>query len=321
MHNILIVGAGQLGSRHLQGAIQSYLPLNVTVIDPSEHSLDVAKQRSQEVSLGNAATTIRFSSKVPDGEVFDVCIVATTANVRYTVFKSLVKVCTLKNVIFEKVLFQKKEEYKAVALLLNELNIKAWVNCPRRIYPTYKKIKSMVESSQQLKLAVTGSNWGLSCNGIHFIDLFTFLTGESDISLDSSLLNKRVIESKRSGFYEILGTLNAGTRSGHLLSLTCVEDDKISIEVKIETPELELIIRETGGEWIVHRNNEKSTEVYEVCYQSQLTASNIEEIVINQKSSLTDYTESMAIHVAFIDTVKTHIEESTGNTFDSCPIT
>ena len=40
MKTIMIIGAGQLGSRHLQGAIQSELALHVIVVDPFQNSLN-----------------------------------------------------------------------------------------------------------------------------------------------------------------------------------------------------------------------------------------------------------------------------------------
>ena len=47
--NCAIIGAGQLGSRHLQGLL-SYKKesLNIFIIDPSDDSLFIAKQRALE---------------------------------------------------------------------------------------------------------------------------------------------------------------------------------------------------------------------------------------------------------------------------------
>ena len=48
MHQIAIIGAGQLGSRHLQGLAKLQLPCQVHVVDPSPKSLEVARQRFAE---------------------------------------------------------------------------------------------------------------------------------------------------------------------------------------------------------------------------------------------------------------------------------
>ena len=38
-HRILVLGAGQLGSRHLQGLARSRLDLRIDVVDPSPDAL------------------------------------------------------------------------------------------------------------------------------------------------------------------------------------------------------------------------------------------------------------------------------------------
>ena len=49
MYNIAIIGAGQLGSRHLQGLKLAKLPIKIQVVDSSAESLAVAKSRYEEV--------------------------------------------------------------------------------------------------------------------------------------------------------------------------------------------------------------------------------------------------------------------------------
>ena len=46
---ILIAGAGQLGSRYLQGLANCQNNLNIFVLDISEQSLQIAKQRWEQV--------------------------------------------------------------------------------------------------------------------------------------------------------------------------------------------------------------------------------------------------------------------------------
>ena len=50
MFNVAIIGAGQLGSRHLQGLKLAASPLSITVMDSSEESLKVAKARYEDTS-------------------------------------------------------------------------------------------------------------------------------------------------------------------------------------------------------------------------------------------------------------------------------
>ena len=51
-YKIFIIGAGQIGSRHLQALRAVRIPLKISVIDPSTESLDLAKQRYEEMPKG-----------------------------------------------------------------------------------------------------------------------------------------------------------------------------------------------------------------------------------------------------------------------------
>lgn len=321
MTNIFIVGAGQLGSRHLQGAMLSALPLKITVIDPSTESLELARTRSQQVVLGNEGTVIEFKQDLLAGSAVDICIIATTANIRFKVFKNLIEQCDVRNIIFEKVLFQKESEYLQVEALLKSYKIKAWVNCPRRIFPCYQSIKSLLADETNINMTLTGSSWGLACNGIHFVDLFVYLTGDSEVEVDGSLLSKKPFPSKRMGFYEVNGILRGCDASGNVFELQCVEDEEVLIEVRFECPSTEVLVKETEGKVVIVKDNEEQITSFKPLFQSELTHINIEEIVEHDYSSLTTFNESAKIHIPFINIMKQHLEHTLNKQFDGCPIT
>jgi hypothetical protein len=321
MKHILIVGAGQLGSRHLQGLVQSELALNVTVVDPFAESLDIARIRADEVVFGNQETNIQYLREVEKDTIFDIGIIATTANVRFEVFQNLISKCSVKNIIFEKVLFQKESEYEAVEKILVSNDMNAWVNCPRRVFPAYKSLKSLLENETCFELIVKGNNWGLACNGIHFVDLFSYLTGNRDYQLDNSLLNESVIESKRSGFFEVNGTLKGHDVSGNAFELCCDESAGFFLSVNIVTPNYNIFINETDGDLIVIHNGQETREVYKPVFQSQLTHLCVEEVIELGESSLTSFSESKAIHLPFIRSIREHLEKSLSEKLQACPIT
>ena len=49
MYNIAIIGAGQLGSRHLQGLKLAQLPMRIEIVDSSEKSLETARERYDQI--------------------------------------------------------------------------------------------------------------------------------------------------------------------------------------------------------------------------------------------------------------------------------
>ena len=48
MYKIAVIGAGQLGSRHLQGLKLSKLKSDIWVVDNNPNSLQIAQQRYEE---------------------------------------------------------------------------------------------------------------------------------------------------------------------------------------------------------------------------------------------------------------------------------
>lgn len=81
MKNIVIVGSGQLGSRHLQGVLKyNKEKLAVYVMDPSQDALEVSKERATEVDHNHELHFITNIQNYP--KEAEVAIVATNFNVR-----------------------------------------------------------------------------------------------------------------------------------------------------------------------------------------------------------------------------------------------
>ena len=59
---ILLIGAGQLGSRYLQGIAKSNLDIDITVSDPSKKSIELSQERLLEVENNHK---IQFVNSLP----------------------------------------------------------------------------------------------------------------------------------------------------------------------------------------------------------------------------------------------------------------
>jgi len=137
-YEIGLIGAGQLGSRHLQGLIHSENRLRIYVIDQSDEALATARIRFKEASDKNTDTkfNVSFHNKLDDLPAeLDLVIIATTAEVRRIVVEDLLTNHQVKYLLLEKIVFQKVADFTAVNDLLNKTGVKAWVNCARRMYP------------------------------------------------------------------------------------------------------------------------------------------------------------------------------------------
>ena len=113
MYQIAIIGAGQLGSRHLQALARLTTECEITVIDPSLESLAVAKQRFEEMPVNKAVCVVGYGTSVDELPVeLDYVVVATGADVRLKVLQSLLARSTVRYMLLEKVLFQRLGDYE-----------------------------------------------------------------------------------------------------------------------------------------------------------------------------------------------------------------
>ena len=320
MNKILIIGAGQLGSRHLQGALQSALALNITVVDPSSDSLNIAQLRAEQVSIENVKSTVQYSQSLPKAESFDVCIIATSAPVRAKVTASLLAKNKVRYIIFEKVLFQALREYTEVAALLEQHNVTAWVNCPRRLYPSYQQIKELLNPNEVLAMKVSGSGWGMACNSIHFIDLFSYLCNEVNLQATENNLATQLLESKRVGFYELTGKAKF-MLGQHSLELECTTADEVAIQVSLSSDSNTISIDEITGTINTANVSAEQQFKHQVKYQSELTGLNIDEILNTNTSSLTPFNESCQLHTPMIELYLEHINNVLNKNLLTCPIT
>ncbi len=323
--NIAVVGAGQLGSRHLQSLKQIELPVNLYVIDANEESLVVAKTRYDQIDNNENVKSILFSSNIEDlPSVVDLIVLATSSRGRASLIESLFDQSEVKNIIIEKVLFQTENEYFTISRLIKDRNINAWINCPRRLYPIYKMLNERLKDCKMPILGVVdGSNWGLGCNSIHYVDIFAQLAKCNEYSLSTNGLNLNVINSKREGYIEFNGTLNLNFENGSSLMITSREQEGISSSVFLSAGDKKFFIDEDAKKlFCLNASGEYWDSLsFEIPFQSQLTASVAMDILLNKSCGLTSYTDSMQIHLPFIRGLVNFLKEHVDANIKNCPIT
>jgi predicted dehydrogenase len=326
MYSIVLIGAGNIGSRHLQGLALLKMPATVYVVDPVQSSLDVAKTRFDEVYKGGPVT-VNYCLELPllKQEV-DLVIIATNSKIRKDVFGKLVSKLKVKKVVFEKFLFQDPEEYSQVSSLLEQHQIKAWVNCPRRLFIPYQEIKDMLKAETRFEFSISGSSWGLGCNSIHYLDLMAFFSESYDWKVDTGLLDSEVIESKRQGYIEFTGSLSLKDNNGNTGIISSYKKEGKPINIIINTDRYSVVILEKGVGSILHviDKYESKTEIrkFDMPFLSQLTNQIAEEILVKDTTSLTTYQFSRILHESmlkgFIPFLQKYYNDKTIRT---CPIT
>lgn len=315
--SVLLIGAGQLGSRYLQGLSAIEDSLSVTVVDPSEHSLAVARERLGQVPLVSAHV-VQFSTSLKDvSQQIDLALVVTPAHCRARVVTELASSHQVKAWILEKVLAQNCEQLDQIEQAFVG-HSQVWVNTPRRLMGWHQAIRSQLlpADSAPLHVRVSGGSWGLACNAIHYIDLVAWWTQTSVQSVHPEGLGVWM-QSKRPGFHDVFGTLRVTYADGSELEL-CSHSGSEPTQIAVATPQ---------GEWVIEESAGRVTRPVgqqlhgQLSFQSQLTAPLVKQILNSGCCELPNLAESAAQHRPLLTALLKHWNQSHGCQDSTVPIT
>ncbi|PCJ50962.1 MAG: hypothetical protein COA74_00375 [Gammaproteobacteria bacterium] len=323
--NLLLIGAGQLGSRHLQSCLKLQYKLNIYVVDHSENSLALSEERANEIeNSANHKLHYLTDLSLIDELSFEILIIATGASVRFEVLANVLKSFSIKYAILEKVLFQKLQDFTEATFLLEENKVTTFVNCPLRVYPFFKEIKKQYISAKGgTKLKYVGGEWiGLACNSIHYLDLMNFLTGEELSDISTEHLDDGFINSKRPGNIEFTGNLDASFSSGSKLTIEAIKGSEQNSTIEIASGVYQIVIEELTGKYCVFENGLLVEDShYNILYQSDLTHRMIEQIEEFGLCDLIDFDGSVKLHQIFISKLLEHYNKFSDIETKTLPIT
>lgn len=308
MYKVAIIGAGQLGSRHLQGLKGAATPLAITVMDSSDESLKVSKERYDSISAVGEKS-INYVTTISDLPAeLDLVIIATGSKPRAAIIKSLLDHSSVKYLVLEKVLFPTLSDYDDISRLLKEKQVRCWVNCPRRMLGMYKQISETINTSRPVYMTYANENWGLCCNAIHMIDIFMYLTEEKAFTVETKWLNPDIEESKRNGYIEMTGTLKVTTENGS--ELTLISENNFTGEKSFLIENGDNLYSVLEGKGFKLHNREYA---YAMPYQSQLTGLLADELLKTGGCSLSPFELSVSYHRPFIKAMLEKYNEITNN--------
>ena len=301
MYRVLLIGCGSLGFRYLQGLTSVDLILDITIVDPVDSSLARAQEFINNGSGIKFLHTFRVFNNFDliHGE-YELAIVATSADVRSTVVQIISKYSAVRYWIFEKVLAQSVGQIDLIQKCAS-LSDKSWVNTSRRSMEWHKKIKSELNQTKIMLLERIGSDWGMACNSIHFIDYLAWISDEKVIEVNISNLESKWCKSKRTGFYEVLGEIEVLYSRGSKAILSCKENAE----------DQGIMIHSSNDNWVIRESEGVASQMDKVIYgelenQSTMTKGLVERILLNGESELTTLSESSEMHKLFINSMLSH---------------
>ena len=294
---VALLGAGQLGSRYLQGlaAVTQYA-LRIWVCDPRGEARERAWVRWCEVGGEETGHEVRFVDQVEDlPREIDLAIVATTADLRPGVVEALAGRARVRYWILEKVLAQSLEDLERLRAAVAGSE-GCWVNTPRRLMRWHRELKRRVEEAPSLRVERSGLQWGLLCNAIHFLDLVAWMTGEEVVTVRRGDAGLRWVEAKRPGFLEAEGELEIRFSGETVLSLSVDPEAAGGTLTLVGGDEVYRLDEAQGKGWSP-LNNPLDGQLE---LQSQLTAPLVERLLAHGTCDLPTFEESAPLHEQFL---------------------
>lgn len=290
MYNILLVGSGGIGSRHLQGLFFQRKPI---------FKVDVIEPRIEAYEHGVSMLDRSFHSNVRRIEAlefghdeYDATIIASSAQNRSILLKDIVSKISCQRYLIEKVLAQSVPELRAVRRTMQDRY--AWINSPRREAKLYTLLRSLCKQ-EKITLEVRWPNFGLACNSIHFIDLVGWLSENKILKINIEC-DEGWYDSKREGYQDFSGELFARYSNGSTLKI--ISDKNYDKVIKLTTNNNTFIIDEATG--FIDKNGQR-TEA-KLKNQSEISGSIVEKMITSpDEMQLPDIEESIDNHMAFFD--------------------
>ena len=230
MINIMIIGLGSIGSRHLESILKINKNKNIYLIDPKYNS------NNQSLLLNSSNTKIFKFSEISNFNInFDLVIISTNSDVRFDITNKLFKLNKFKNLLLEKISFIKISHYNAINQKAIYYRTKIFVNYPRPMWKSYINLKKIIKNDVIIDMNFSSFSWNLCSNSLHYINLFNFLTNTDSINMVHHRILNRYFKSKRNSFYELKGSLvfcNDVKQKLYLQDTFKYSDQKLTINTK-----------------------------------------------------------------------------------------
>jgi hypothetical protein len=315
---ITIIGCGNIGSRHLQ-AIAKLKSVEIHIVEPNKKAKSLAKSRLKEISNMSDDNLFWYENILELKIQSDLTIVSTPASGRLEIINRLLNLGHSRFLI-EKMVCQSSNEYKSLNEQMQLFNAKGWVNVSRRYFISYQNIKNLFQNNVPIHMSIIGGNFGLGSNALHFIDLFSWFTGDYKIKLNGDLLTDKILPNKRGDdFVEFAGMIVGNSSNNSTFVINSLPFD-IPITINIINNEHHLIINETNNQ-IYDITNSVNNLKFQTEYVSDTSEKIIHDILENDNCELPTIQNLSYIHSELFEIFNQHIYKITGIKKTLCPIT
>ena len=313
--NILISGFGNIGCRHAQSLLTSSDDFKLFVIEPSDKSFESG------LSIIGASKDdfIRFRSINELNSEIDLAISATCSEPRFGIIMDLIEY-GIKYFLVEKIAFQSMAQFDNIIEMLAANKAVAYCHSPNRYYKNFIDLKSVIKNNNDyVKLNVFGGNNGIGCNGIHFLDLFEFLTGSIICKSSALMRHDKSFKSRGPNYTDVNGLFILKNENEDQLIIYFDPMYRAGITTYIEVGDEKYIFSPRDRKEHRYKKNEIRSRDFEVLFSSKLTEIIVKDI-LNGNTYLSTLEQSRNAYGFLLK----EITRALGKKFNNdvkCPIT
>ena len=242
---IIVVGAGQIGSRHLQALAKIPGVTHVVAVDPLPESRQRAATRWRDVP-GHEHADLQLVSSIAEVPVerYDLAVLASNAPGRLEQLRAVAGL-GIKQVLAEKLLFQSLEEIDAALELCRSSGVRLYPNYVYRYASPWAILAGRL-GGKPFELRVAAGDIGLGTNLPHWLDLFEYLAASPLIELSVELARPAYASKRGGGLLDFAGRAEGMSASGARVALSFVDGIAVPVAT-IMTAEGDLVLDEASG--------------------------------------------------------------------------
>jgi len=324
-HRVLIVGCGELGSRHLQAVASLAAVSEVEVVDSRPEALEIGRSRFLAVPDRNESIEARWLTSLKDiSGGGSLCVVATQAAGRCALVEEIAETAGYASFLLEKMVAQSVLDYRSLLEFSKGRGLSVWVNCKTRAHESHKRVKQHLDPNSSITLSVIGGNHGLANNGIHMADLFVFYDDADHIESMGGHVDAQLHASKRPGILDLSGTLAGHSEKGSLFMLSFSKDHEVPACFSVVSPRYRAIVDDmaqtfyestpdNGWEW-------RQIDVHKNMLVSQMTKKFASDILSSGSCELPTLEQCFPAHEFILSELQPHFNRLLKREAD-CPIT
>ncbi|MBI2870550.1 MAG: Gfo/Idh/MocA family oxidoreductase [Candidatus Omnitrophica bacterium] len=323
---VLLVGCGEIGSRHLQAIASLSQVEEVEIVDPRPEAHALGKERLHEALDRRSEIRYRWirslEEAAPSGGL---CIIATQASGRSAIVRQAAGL-GYRTFLLEKIVTQSVEEYDELLTYSRNHSLSVWVNCKSRAYPFHKQAAERMDPEEPIQFLVAGGNHGLATNGIHIVDLFVHYDRCRRLIPQGSRLDSILHPSKRGkNVYDMSGTLQAVSEKGSFFSLTFARDHQAPPCFMVTSRAYRFLLVQ-DDRWAYEADASSRWAWRPIPFEGNLLISNmsrrfVSDLLEKGSCELPTLEECFPAHEFLLGEIKTQFRLLTSPTLEHCPVT